>query len=93
MLARHVHADRITASEKVNVIPGRAELKVDCRVPPGLGEAEVREDVAHVLGDEGFELEFNETVAGNGSRADSPLMDAIGELIVRARPRRGGRAR
>ena len=27
---------RIRASEKINVIPSRAELKVDCRVPPGL---------------------------------------------------------
>ncbi len=33
---------RIRASEKINVIPSRAELKVDCRVPPGLGEEEVR---------------------------------------------------
>ena len=29
---------RIRASEKINVIPSRAELRVDCRVPPGLGE-------------------------------------------------------
>ena len=34
---------RISASEKINVIPSRAELKVDCRVPPGLGEQEVRD--------------------------------------------------
>jgi len=40
---------RIAASEKINVIPSRAELKVDCRVPPGLGEAEVREGLAEVL--------------------------------------------
>jgi acetylornithine deacetylase/succinyl-diaminopimelate desuccinylase-like protein len=86
MLAVTFTPTRITASEKVNVIPGRAELKVDCRVPPGLGEPQVREDVAHVLGDEGFELEFNETVAGNGSSADSPLMDAISELIVELEP-------
>ncbi|MGH2854631.1 MAG: M20/M25/M40 family metallo-hydrolase, partial [Solirubrobacteraceae bacterium] len=41
---------RIRASEKVNVIPSRAELKVDCRVPPGLGEAEVLRGVAEVFG-------------------------------------------
>ena len=29
----------ITASQKINVIPSRAELQVDCRVPPGLGVA------------------------------------------------------
>ncbi len=40
---------RIRASEKINVIPSRAELKVDCRVPPGLGEAEVLRGIAEVL--------------------------------------------
>ena len=43
---------RIKASEKINVIPSRAELKVDCRVPPGLGEDEVRRGIAEVLGDQ-----------------------------------------
>ena len=41
---------RIRASEKINVIPSVAELKVDCRVPPGLGEKEVRRGIAEVLG-------------------------------------------
>jgi len=41
---------RIRASEKINVIPSRAELKVDCRVPPGLGEAEVLRGITEVLG-------------------------------------------
>jgi acetylornithine deacetylase/succinyl-diaminopimelate desuccinylase-like protein len=41
---------RIRASEKINVIPSRAEVKVDCRVPPGLGEAEVLRGIAEVLG-------------------------------------------
>jgi acetylornithine deacetylase/succinyl-diaminopimelate desuccinylase-like protein len=40
---------RIRASEKINVIPSSAELKVDCRVPPGLGEREVRRGIAEVL--------------------------------------------
>ena len=31
---------RIAASEKINVIPARAELKVDCRVPPGMAGEE-----------------------------------------------------
>src|SRR5690606_30980266 len=34
---------RISASEKINVIPAQAELLVDCRVPPGL-------DGAHAMG-------------------------------------------
>ena len=41
---------RIRASEKINVIPSLAEVKVDCRVPPGLGEAEVLRGIEEVLG-------------------------------------------
>ena len=63
---------RISASEKINVIPSRAELKVDCRVPPGLGEQEVRQGIAEVLGEEdGFRIEFTERVVGNRSPMES----------------------
>jgi acetylornithine deacetylase/succinyl-diaminopimelate desuccinylase-like protein len=73
---------RISASEKINVIPSRAELKVDCRVPPGLGAAEVREDVAAVLGPEdGWRLEFSEEVVGNRSPVASELMEEISGWI------------
>ena len=41
------------ASDKINVIPSRAWLKVDCRVPPGLGEEAARRRIAHVLGEDG----------------------------------------
>jgi acetylornithine deacetylase/succinyl-diaminopimelate desuccinylase-like protein len=75
---------RIRASEKINVIPSRAELKVDCRVPPGLGEAEVRRGIAEVLGEEaggGVEIAFTEQMAGNRSPMASPLMDTISAWI------------
>lgn len=42
---------KISASEKINVIPSKAELRVDCRVPPGLGERETRAAIEQVLGD------------------------------------------
>ena len=79
---------RIRASEKVNVIPSRAELKVDCRVPPGLGEDEVREDIASVLGPEGdgWRLDFTEKVVGNRSPVESELMDALGAWITEQDP-------
>ncbi len=78
---------RIRASEKVNVIPSRAELKVDCRVPPGLGEEEVRADVASVLGPEdGWELEFTEKVIGNRSPIESELMDTISAWVAEHDP-------
>ncbi|HEY1457389.1 MAG TPA: M20/M25/M40 family metallo-hydrolase [Solirubrobacteraceae bacterium] len=77
---------RISASEKINVIPSRAELKVDCRVPPGLGESEVLRAVAEVLGEEGFSIEFTERVIGNGSPMHSPLMDEISGWIAERDP-------
>jgi acetylornithine deacetylase/succinyl-diaminopimelate desuccinylase-like protein len=80
---------RITASEKINVIPSRAELKVDCRVPPGLGEQEVREGIAEVLGDEdaaSWRIDFTERVVGNRSPAQTQLMDTIAGWIAERDP-------
>jgi acetylornithine deacetylase/succinyl-diaminopimelate desuccinylase-like protein len=80
---------RISASEKINVIPSRAELKVDCRVPPGLGEQQVREGVAEVLGEEhdaAWKLEFTERVVGNRSPLSSPLMDALSAWVAESDP-------
>jgi acetylornithine deacetylase/succinyl-diaminopimelate desuccinylase-like protein len=49
----------ISASEKINVIPSQAQLRVDCRVPPGLGEADARRAIEQVLGElEGLVLEY-----------------------------------
>jgi acetylornithine deacetylase/succinyl-diaminopimelate desuccinylase-like protein len=78
---------RIRASEKINVIPSRAELKVDCRVPPGLGEEQVRRGIAEVLGEEdGFRIEFTEQVVGNRSPMDSELMRTIIDWIGQRDP-------
>jgi acetylornithine deacetylase/succinyl-diaminopimelate desuccinylase-like protein len=81
---------RIRASEKINVIPSRAELKVDCRVPPGLGEEDVRRGIAEVLGEPdrapGFEIEFTERVVGNRSPADSALMESISAWVAEHDP-------
>jgi acetylornithine deacetylase/succinyl-diaminopimelate desuccinylase-like protein len=67
------------ASDKINVIPSRAELRVDCRVPPGLGEKAARRRIEEVLGEQadGLEIEFIETAVGNHSPVESPLMKAI----------------
>jgi acetylornithine deacetylase/succinyl-diaminopimelate desuccinylase-like protein len=76
------------ASEKVNVIPSRAHLKIDCRVPPGLGEEFARRRIEEALGDQRdqLELEFTETVTGNQSPIESPLMSAINRWIANHDP-------
>ena len=67
----------VRASEKINVIPSRAQLKVDCRVPAGFGADAALAAIDDVLGSNGFEIEFTEQVTGNRSPVVSPLMDAI----------------
>jgi acetylornithine deacetylase/succinyl-diaminopimelate desuccinylase-like protein len=76
------------ASAKVNVIPSRAQIKVDCRVPPGLGEESARRRVQEVLGDQidNVTLEFTEQVVGNESPVNTPLMDAISRWVTRTEP-------
>jgi acetylornithine deacetylase/succinyl-diaminopimelate desuccinylase-like protein len=59
---------RITASEKINVIPSRAELRVDCRVPPGLGEREVLEGLTEVLGEAAVDDRETSPDAPDGTR-------------------------
>jgi acetylornithine deacetylase/succinyl-diaminopimelate desuccinylase-like protein len=76
----------VRASQKVNVIPGTAQVKVDCRVPPGLGESAVREAVDQVVDGGDWTLAFDEQVVGNRSPAESPLMDFIEGFIEREDP-------
>lgn len=62
---------KASASEKINVIPSRAQLRVDCRVPPGLGEAETRTAIEQVLGDiDGMPLHFGD--GGSDGIDDGP---------------------
>jgi acetylornithine deacetylase/succinyl-diaminopimelate desuccinylase-like protein len=76
----------ISASQKINVIPAHAELRVDGRVPPGLdGELTMRR-IREVLPDTGVEIEFSEQVVGNASPAESPLMDAIAGWLAEEDP-------
>jgi acetylornithine deacetylase/succinyl-diaminopimelate desuccinylase-like protein len=77
MLGVTLAPTRASASEKINVIPSRAEIGVDCRVPPGLGRDKAEQRIREVLGDTGYRIEFAEQVVGNQSPVESPLMDFI----------------
>jgi acetylornithine deacetylase/succinyl-diaminopimelate desuccinylase-like protein len=79
----------IRASEKENVIPSRCTVRVDCRVPPGMGEDHVRRRVRELFG-EGvagdYRIEFSEQVVGNCSPPDSPLAALIRDFVERTEP-------
>jgi len=78
----------ISAGEKINVIPARAEFAVDCRLPPGLGDEVAQRRAHELLGDaeDGLELDWTEAVVGNRSPVASPLMDAIADWVGAADP-------
>lgn len=79
----------IRASDKENVIPSRCTVRVDCRVPPGMGEQHVRGRVEALLGTEaegGYSLEFSEDVIGNSSPPESDLVDHLRAFVARADP-------
>ena len=82
MLGVSLAPTKIRASDKINVIPSKATLAVDCRVPPGLGTDDARVRIREVLGDDGYELDFSEEVVGNSSPLESPLMDAIRDWVA-----------
>ena len=77
----------VSASEQMNVIPARARLSVDCRVPPGMERPAVLARIREVVGDvPGVELDFTEETVGNASSPTSPLMDALIGWVARADP-------
>jgi acetylornithine deacetylase/succinyl-diaminopimelate desuccinylase-like protein len=57
---------RARASEKENVIPSSAETLVDCRVPPGMEEEEVRRQAMATLG-EGGRSDADPVAPGRGA--------------------------
>lgn len=76
------------ASEKENVIPSVAEVLVDCRVPPGMEPADVRERIDAVLGPLAgdVEIEFADVVIGNSSPLDTSLAATIRTWLAGADP-------
>jgi acetylornithine deacetylase/succinyl-diaminopimelate desuccinylase-like protein len=74
------------AGKKANVIPAEAEALIDCRVPPGYGEDEARRQLAALIGEDDYTIEFAEGVVGNRSPMASPLADAIGDWLAEADP-------
>ena len=79
----------IRASEKENVIPSRCTVRVDCRVPPGMGEDHVRHRVdgtARRGAEGGYGIEFSEQVVGNSSPPDSTLRVDLRDFVERTEP-------
>ncbi|MDO9353658.1 MAG: M20/M25/M40 family metallo-hydrolase [Solirubrobacteraceae bacterium] len=67
----------VSASSKINVIPAKAEVRVDCRIPPGMDETAAHARIEALLDGLDVEIEYTETIIGNGSPLHGPVVDAI----------------
>ncbi len=76
----------IEASQKRNVIPGRCEVTVDCRLLPGQTEAEAEGVLLEWLGEGDYELEWRGGQGGTRSELGTPLWAAIEEFVGELEP-------
>lgn len=78
----------VSAGDKINVIPDRAELRVDCRVPPNLTTEQAQQRILDALAPlpDGVTVEWGMAVPGNQSPAEGPLFDALQSWLAERVP-------
>lgn len=78
---------QLTGSDKINTVPNRAVLGLDCRLLPGVSPVEFQAELARVVRDPGarFTVKFSYPDSA-ASPPDSPLMDAIRAAAARHHP-------
>ncbi len=79
-----------SASSKINVIPAVCEVRVDCRIPPGMDEAGAHARIEELLAGLEVEVEYTETIVGNGSPLEGPVVDAIHAWLAEHDPDAAG---
>jgi acetylornithine deacetylase/succinyl-diaminopimelate desuccinylase-like protein len=86
LLGLTVSPTMIEASEKRNVIPGRCNVTVDCRLLPGQTEEEAEAVLREWLGDGAYELEWRGGQGGTRSQLGTPLWGAIERFVEELEP-------
>jgi acetylornithine deacetylase/succinyl-diaminopimelate desuccinylase-like protein len=86
LLGLTVAPTMIQASQKRNVIPGRCEVTVDCRLLPGQTEAEAEAVLREWLGGGDYELEWRGGQGGTRSPLETPLWAAIDAFVGELEP-------
>src|SRR6266536_2224526 len=81
MLGATIAPTGAEASAQLNVIPSRARLVCDCRILPGMTQAEMERAVRDALAGIDHEFEFLERDGGTLSPVDTPLYRAIEGFI------------
>jgi acetylornithine deacetylase/succinyl-diaminopimelate desuccinylase-like protein len=86
LLGLTVSPTMIEASTKRNVIPGRCEVTVDCRLLPGQTEQEAEAVIRECLGADGYDLEWRGGQGGTRSALDTPLWSAVERFVEDLEP-------
>jgi acetylornithine deacetylase/succinyl-diaminopimelate desuccinylase-like protein len=86
MLRATIAPTQIEASARRNVIPASCEVTCDCRLLPSQTQAELEELIRSTLGDDGYELEWIESVGGSRSALETPLWEAVADFVAREEP-------
>jgi acetylornithine deacetylase/succinyl-diaminopimelate desuccinylase-like protein len=76
----------VSASQKRNVIPGRCDVTLDCRLLPGQTEEEADRMLRAWLGAGDYELEWREGHGGSRSELATPLWSAIEGFVEGLEP-------
>jgi acetylornithine deacetylase/succinyl-diaminopimelate desuccinylase-like protein len=76
----------VAASAKRNVIPGRCDVTVDCRLLPGQTEDEADRLLRAWLGDGDYDLEWRDGQGGTRSELATPLWSAIESFVDALEP-------
>jgi acetylornithine deacetylase/succinyl-diaminopimelate desuccinylase-like protein len=74
---------RLIGSQARNVMPGRASVECDCRVLPGMGPADLEDELRRALGDDlPYEIEFlEEPTGGTIAPVDTPLFEVCQRFL------------
>jgi acetylornithine deacetylase/succinyl-diaminopimelate desuccinylase-like protein len=86
LLGMTVAPTMVSASQKRNVIPGRCEVTVDCRLLPGQTEDEADRALRAWLGEGDYELEWRDGQGGTRSALDTPLWSAVSQFVDDVEP-------
>ncbi len=86
LLGPTVAPTMVEASTKRNVIPGRCEVTVDCRLLPGQSDESADAIVRSWLGEGDYELEWRGGQGGTRSALGTPLWSAIESFVAGIEP-------
>jgi acetylornithine deacetylase/succinyl-diaminopimelate desuccinylase-like protein len=86
LLGLTVSPTMIEASTKRNVIPGRCEVTVDCRLLPGQTEEEAEGVIRDWLGADSYDLEWRGGQGGTRSALATPLWSAVERFVEGLEP-------